>query len=102
MDKIEKLLEFLKASPTDAFLQHALALEYVKIGDDAGARKLFVEILERDPAYIGTYYHLGKLLERDGEPAAAISWYQKGMEASKNAGDRHAYGELQGALESMD
>ena len=102
MDNIEKLLEYLKASPTDAFLQHALALEYIKAGDDASARTLFIDILSRDPAYVGSYYHLGKLLERKNEPAAAVAWYEKGMEAAKQAGDRHAYGELQGALESMD
>ena len=102
MDKIEKLLEFLKASPTDAFLQHALALEYIKAGDDAAAKKLFIDILERDPAYVGSYYHLGKLLERTGDPVEATTWYEKGMQSAKNAGDRHAYGELQGALESMD
>ena len=63
-DRIEKLRDFLVASPGDPFLKHALALEYIKIGDDITARKLFEEILEADPVYIGSYYHLGKLLER--------------------------------------
>ena len=30
MSRIEKLLAFLETSPTDSFLQHALALEYIK------------------------------------------------------------------------
>ena len=62
MDRIEKLKEFLVANPADSFVQHALALEYVKLGDDAGARKLFENILNRDENYIGSYYHLAKLL----------------------------------------
>ena len=35
MERIEKLKEFLRASPADSFLQHALALEYIKTGDDS-------------------------------------------------------------------
>ncbi|MEQ1678118.1 MAG: hypothetical protein ABL876_15530, partial [Chitinophagaceae bacterium] len=64
MDRISKLKEFLAASPADSFLQHALALEYIKLGDDEQARGLFEEILNREPGYIGSYYHLAKLLER--------------------------------------
>ena len=72
MDRIEKLNEYLKVSPTDSFLQHALALEYIKVDDDVQARSLFESILERDPNYVGSYYHLAKLLERNGENDLAI------------------------------
>ena len=41
MERIDKLKTFLANSPNDSFLKHALALEYVKLGDEAGARKLF-------------------------------------------------------------
>ena len=99
MERIEKLKAFLQSSPNDSFLKHALALEYVKLGDEAGARKLFEEVLAFDPGYVGSYYHLGKLLERTGERELALAWYEKGMTAAKAAGDRHAYGELQGAYE---
>ena len=82
MERIEKLKEFLRESPTDSFLQHALALEYIKTGNDEEAQKLFEDILQREPGYIGSYYHLAKLLERNGNTEAAIKWYEKGMEAS--------------------
>ena len=101
MEKIEKLKSFLVSSPEDPFLKHALALEYVKLGRDDLGRVLFMEILTRDPAYIGTYYHLGKLLERSGETANAKFWYEKGMVASKNAGDLHSYRELEVAYEGL-
>jgi Tfp pilus assembly protein PilF len=55
MDRLEKLKEFLLADPHDAFVKHAMALEYVKIGDEATARRLWEEVLERDPAYVGSY-----------------------------------------------
>jgi hypothetical protein len=31
MSRIEKLLEYMKTTGKDSFLQHALALEYIKI-----------------------------------------------------------------------
>jgi Tfp pilus assembly protein PilF len=101
MDRIERLKDFLKQNPSDNFLQHALALEYIKLGDQDQARKLFEEILDRDPGYVGSYYHLAKLLESLGENDMAISWYEKGMAAAKNAGDNHALGELRSAYEEL-
>jgi Tfp pilus assembly protein PilF len=101
MDRIEKLLQFLAESKEDAFLKHALALEYVKIGELQKARTLFEEILFHDPAYIGSYYHLAKLLEALNENSLAITWYEKGMLAAQQAGDQHSYGELRSALEEL-
>ena len=46
MERIAMLKEYLQATPQDNFLQHALALELIKTGDDAGARSLFESILE--------------------------------------------------------
>lgn len=101
MNRIDKINEMLAASPADNFLQHALALEYVKIGEDEKAKTLFENILTASPDYIGSYYHLAKLLERCGEKNAAIEWYEKGMQAAKAAGDNHAYNELQSAYEDL-
>ncbi len=101
MDRIAKIKEFLEANPSDNFLRHALALEYTKIGEDGKAREYFEAILSDSPDYIGSYYHLAKLLEKMGEAPLAIEWYEKGMAAAKKAGDNHAYGELQGAYEDL-
>ena len=65
MERLEKLKEFLKANPTDSFLNHALALEYLKLNQTNSARDVFEALLERDPGYVGSYYHLAKLLEAD-------------------------------------
>lgn len=102
MDRIEKLKEFLQASPDDSFLNHALALEYVKVGNDSAAKDLFEAILKREPGYTGSYYHLGKLLERNNNANDAIVVYKKGMEETKKADDKHAYSELQAALEELE
>jgi len=101
MDRIEKLNEFLQSNPADSFVRHALALEYVKLGDDLAARKLFEELLEKDPAYVGSYYHLAKLLERNNAIEVAIRWYEKGMEQAKKMKDEHAWQELRSAYEEL-
>ena len=101
MNRITKILEYLQATPKDNFLRHALALEYIKSGDDNKAREIFETILTEYPDYIGSYYHLGKLLERLGENQLAIEWYEKGMSAAKEAKDNHACNELQAAYEDL-
>ena len=87
--------------PGDSFLRHALALEYIKLDNDKDARVLFETILKDEPGYVGSYYHLGKLLERAGETSQAIEWYEKGMQQAKAANDQHAYNELQAAYEDL-
>ncbi len=102
MDRIRTIKEYLKESPDDSFLQHALALEYIKLGNEAEAQKLFEEILDREPDYLGSYYHLGKLLERIGEAEKAVAVYKTGMEVAKNANESRAYNELQSAYEDAE
>jgi Tfp pilus assembly protein PilF len=100
-DRIEKLKAFLIGTPQDSFLNHALALEYVKAGDEENAKKHFEINLAHDPSYVATYYHRGKLLERVGERETAVAIYEKGMEQAKAAKDMHSYNELQGAYEDL-
>ena len=101
MDRIEKLLEFLESTPGDAFLQHALALEYIKIGEEEKARWLFENVLSKDPLYTGSYYHLALLYLRLGEKKLALETFEKGMEACKKTGDKHAQNELRMAYDEL-
>ena len=100
-ERIEKIKSFLQATPADCFLNHALALEYVKIGDEDNARKYFEINLVNDASYVATYYHLGKLLERINERDAAVDIYENGMAHAKLAKDTHSYSELQAAYEDL-
>ena len=102
MDRIEKIKQFLAQSPGDSFLQHALALEYIKLGDDATAKGIFEQLLAENENYVGSYYHLAKLLERQGNTEAALETYQKGMQIARKVDDKHAYNELQAALEDLE
>ncbi|MFI5195632.1 MAG: hypothetical protein ACHQD8_00955 [Chitinophagales bacterium] len=100
-DRIDRIKAFLKDAPADCFLNHAIALEYVKAGDEENAKKHFELNLSNDPAYIATYYHLGKLLERLGQQENAVKIYEAGMEQARAAKDMHTYSELQGAYEDL-
>jgi tetratricopeptide (TPR) repeat protein len=102
LSRIKKLLEYIKQNGKDSFLQHALALEYIKIDRDEEARNVFNELLLREPTYVGSYYHLGKLLERAGNFEKAIKIYERGMQEAKKAGDMHSYNELMGAKEDVE
>src|SRR5437868_9676914 len=99
MDRITRLREMLAASPDDSFLQHALAIEYIKLGNDQDARTLFETLLKREPGYVGSYYHLAKLLERNDWTEEAVKVYEEGMKQAKLADDQFAYAELRSAYE---
>lgn len=101
MDRIEQLNIFLQSSPDDSFVQHALALEHIKRGSDAEAKRLFERVLAQNENYTGSYYHLAKLLERIGEREAAIAVYEKGLAKTKALAENHAYSELRSAYEDF-
>lgn len=101
MDRIQQLTSFLEQSPDDAFLLHALALEHVKIEDDTAAKSYFERNLVTHKNYVATYYHLGKLLERNGDTEKALEIYETGMSIAKEARDNHTYNELQAAFEDL-
>lgn len=102
MKRIDSLLLFLKNSPHDSFLQHALALEYLKEGKFTDAKNLFERVLEMDPSYIGSYYHLGKLLEYTGEPAEALECYKRGMVVAQAVADNRTFNELRAAYDALN
>jgi tetratricopeptide (TPR) repeat protein len=96
--RLNKLLEFLKADPADPFILYALATEYNTAGDYEQAFHYYNLLVDNSPEYVGTYYHLGKLLEKTGDKDRAVEIYRLGLNAARNKHDNHAYAELQGAL----
>jgi Tfp pilus assembly protein PilF len=101
MSRIEQLESFLQQQPNDEFLQHALALEYIKLNNDTKAEQIFVNLLQHNPNYVGSYYHLAKLYERISNEPKAIETYEIGMQIAKAQNEKHAYGELRGAYEEL-
>ena len=94
MNRLEKLKEMLIESPADAFLLFALAKEYESAGAQAEALEGYRKLQALHPDYVGLYYHLGKLLEQEGQGKAALEVYHQGLEVAKRVGDGHAFREL--------
>lgn len=97
MSRKDQILSLLQDNPSDSFLRFALAKEHEQAGEDAGAKAVYESIVQQDPEYVGTYYHLGKLLEKLGHPAAASRTYSTGIEITRRLGEKHAMRELMGA-----
>lgn len=100
--RLTYLTELLATSPDDSFLLFAVAKEHEKAGDIAQAIVFYEKIRAADPAYIGLYYHLGKLHEQRQDIESATAVFREGIAAARTAGDRHAESELRGALLSWE
>lgn len=98
MDRLDQLLQFYEEDPDDAFTRFALAQEYLNRGEVDEALTLFEELVDTDPDYVGTYYHLGKLYERLDRTEDAIETYERGVEVAREQRAQKDLSELQDAL----
>jgi tetratricopeptide (TPR) repeat protein len=98
MDRIDRLKEFIEKFPNDMFSRHALAMEYLKLGNEEAAEGVMRELLQHDPDHTGTYYHLGKLLEKSGRFGEAINILEDGIKTCEKTGAKHDLQELKAAL----
>jgi tetratricopeptide (TPR) repeat protein len=97
MTRLERLQQFLSEQPNDAFILFALSKEHEKLGNEALALEFYQKIEQTTPQYVGLYYHLGKLYERQNDREKALMTYKKGIEVARSERDFHALSELQGA-----
>ena len=95
INRLDKLLEFIKNEPNDEFLKYALATEYLRLNQVDKSLQYYEDLVNNHPQYSGTYYHLGKLYEALDRKDDAIKTYEKGMEITKAKRDNHAFSELQ-------
>ena len=102
MDRLEFLLSAIKEDPEDSFLAFALAKEYEGNGDLSMALQYYKTLKERDPAYVGLYYHLGKILEELDNVDEALEAYKEGIVVAKKQADFHALSELNNAKVNLE
>ncbi len=102
MSRIEIINDHLKEDPNDSFLRFALAQEFTKENMIHKAIVLYRQLIIDDPGYIGTYYHLGKLLEETEEVDEAIKIYLQGINEAKKIQDWHSISELNGAKTNIE
>jgi tetratricopeptide (TPR) repeat protein len=95
INRLEKLLDFLKNEPDDPFLKYALATEYLRLNQVDKALEYYENLVNKHPEYGGTYYHLGKLYEALNRKQDALNTYETGMKITREQRDNHAFSELQ-------
>ena len=100
--RLPLLQQILEANPDDSFALFAIAKEFEGMNDLQQAQHFYQRLLMTNPGYVGLYYHLGKLYEKLGQPAVALQTYRDGMGVARQAGDMHAFGELNTARLELD
>ena len=101
MNRVEILKGFLEENPRDSFSRYALALEYVKLGQNDDAVREFETVKTNDPDYVATYFQLGQLYQKLGKSHDAEKTFRTGITVAAKIGDEHTRSELEGALEGI-
>jgi tetratricopeptide (TPR) repeat protein len=99
--RLEMLTQFLEQNPGDAFARYGLAMEYSNAGQTEQALAEFNKLLELHPDYTNGYFMAAQALERAGRTAEAKSMLEKGVEAARRTGNKHALSEMTGMLEEL-
>jgi Tfp pilus assembly protein PilF len=101
MNRVETLKGFLEENAKDSFSRYALALEYVKLGQNDDAVREFETVKTNDPDYVATYFQLGQLYQKLGKSHDAEKTFRTGITVASKIGDEHTRSELEGALEGI-
>jgi len=99
--RLQQALSFLAEAPEDAFSLYAVAYEYLQAGELSQARAYFERLRDLHPTYVGLYYHLGRVLQQQGEIDQAEATFRVGLQVARAQRDAHAGRELQAALDAL-
>jgi Tfp pilus assembly protein PilF len=94
-ERIPELLELLEDEPEDTLLRLTLGMEYLDVGDAAGAVGEFERVLAVDPRYTVAYRHLGTALHAVGRVDEAIAAWERGVRVAGETGDIQAGKEME-------
>jgi tetratricopeptide (TPR) repeat protein len=100
-NRLQLLTEFLQHNPGDAFARYGLAMEYSKAGQTEQALAEFRKLMELHPDYTNGYFMAAQVLERSGRTPEAKQMLEKGVEAARRTGNKHALSEMSGMLEEL-
>ncbi|HET8889949.1 MAG TPA: tetratricopeptide repeat protein [Candidatus Angelobacter sp.] len=99
--RLQMLAQFLEQNPGDAFARYGLAMEYSKAAQTEQALAEFNKLLELHPDYTNGYFMAAQTLERNGRTAEAKAMLERGVEAAKRTGNKHALSEMAAMLEEL-
>jgi len=99
--RLEQVKALLKEEPDDAFLNHALAMEYLGMGENEQAIQVMEHVLKVHPEHTGTYYHLGYAYLGLAKREDALAIWQQGIGKAKELKKQHHLAELQSAYNEL-
>lgn len=102
MSRLEQMLSFLEQDPNDSFSRYAVALEYMSRREYDLAKHYLMELRQRDPDYVATYYQLGQVHSAMEQWDDAEEAYAAGIVVGRKMNDLHAVSELQAAIDELD
>ena len=100
--KLERIRAYAESHPTDPFAWYGVAMELRGLGRLEEAIEAFDKLVREFPAYVPTYLMFGFTLQAAGRSARAREIFEQGLAAAQKAGNNHAAGELQGALDTLE
>lgn len=98
-DALEKMLA---KGVDNSLLRFGLGKGYLDAGDAARAAEHLQRCVEHDPQYSAAWKLLGKAQQTDGNPDAARSAWQQGIQAAQAKGDKQAEKEMSVFLRKLD
>lgn len=98
MARLDQLRSMLNGDPDDPFLNFALAMEYVKVGQPEEALAQFSRVMELDHKYVPAYFQKANLLVSLDRHEEAKQVFAEALAVAEQAGDRHAAAEIRDAL----
>jgi tetratricopeptide (TPR) repeat protein len=99
--RVKILREMLAAKPEDNFPRDALALEFAKSDRPADPWEHFDYLLKNHPPYSATYCQAGMFLSDQGRREEAKEVFTRGVDVTRQQGNRHAPSELERAREEL-
>ncbi len=97
------LEESLSADPGDTFLRYGLAMQCLRDGDVAEGRERLQALIADHPTdQVAAHQQLGQSYLESEEWADAGQILRAGIALAHRVGDRHAAGEMQGLLETLN
>jgi tetratricopeptide (TPR) repeat protein len=101
-NRLEILRSMLESDPSDSFVRYALAKELENSGELVSALDEYLVLMNKDPDYVGLYYHLAKLYEKTDAVKKALEIYDIGINIAKKLKDFHALSELNSAKLNLE
>jgi predicted Zn-dependent protease len=96
--RLQKLEEFLRNNPNDAFSRYGMALECMREGDLVAADTHFRALLETNPDYVPGYQMYAQMLAQNNRTDEAKSTLSQGIQSAIRQGNQHARSEMEALL----